>query len=236
MDTIALIVIIVSIFLIALASVYFIGLAATTRGLSATPLSLTCPPSQCATNVYNGEKVCPAPGATIEHAPFEVCNSRELCDNNITPYAVMPDGSTRSSGICETGQPCRCVSGPRCPEYILTTWNTTNGNPYTSLRDQSIVFVQRTAPPPISYVNALTTFCAVPPTWLSRSTPGCEIGVDIKTCVTKNPCLTGVLAYLPGPDGVVTYSTTPVACVRGTPCTDNKIAVWDNQLGAAVCS
>lgn len=226
-----------------------------------------CPLGACATNIYNGGKRCATVNGTRVAADleFEVCNTNVLCDNPITPYALQSDGSTAFNGVCEPGVACRCLRQPQCADYILSVFETANGNPYETLVGQRLAFPQSaeyTAPvtgvtssvPPIVYQDPSTTFCAVPIDWLPRTIPGCNFATvmtnqALETCMggplacdgaAFNPCLVGVLAFVP-PNfenfNASQISTTPLSCVRGQPCPcDRRLAVWDAQLGALTCN
>lgn len=118
--------------------------------------------------------------------------------------------------------------------------------------------------PPFQNKNPSTNYCTIPLDWLNYSSPGCNFGLnfetqqiqecfnlgnrtsDSKSCLdsnsaTTNPCLSGVLAYLPSEvdnfweNFDQLSKTTPLACVRGTPCQCNQISIWDNQMGAVTC-
>jgi len=158
---------------------------------------ITCPPDQCATNIYNGEKRCPLPGQTIiSDSSYEICVTAGLCDNSRNPYAVMSDESTNLEGVCETdpatGNPvtCRCLSRPQCANYILSGWNTYTGNAYVGLNQQRTSFTQFTASDPdadnvisnnspLSYIDDGNKFCQAPASWVARSTPGCSFLQEI---------------------------------------------------------
>lgn len=191
-----------------------------------TETTITCPPGQCATNITTGVKSCPTENISIKINPAEsVCNSRFVCDNPLTPYALQSDGSTNINGVCEPGVECPCLRVSQCPEYVLSVFTTSNGNPYSNLVGQRITFPQLssfvttggdvTDIPPIQFNNPATSFCATPPSWLPLSNPGCNFVnantpnsitySDLLLCmgmvngcsgITGSPCLQGVLAAL----------------------------------------
>jgi hypothetical protein len=220
-----------------------------------------CAPGQCATNIYNGEKLCPggtgsSTSGILADPAFEVCNSQLICDNPLTPYAVQDDLSTSITGVCQPGIVCRCLTKPQCAEYIVSIFNTANGNPFAGLQGSRTIFTQSnthvtaggtaTSVPPITYPNTLSSFCTVPLDFLNRSSPGCSFATEmnqttIQQCMAmNNACLVGTLAFLP--DNFNTFSvtdinSTPLACVRGTGCTGpGQVAVWNNELGQVLCS
>jgi hypothetical protein len=216
---------------------------------------LACAPGQCATNIYNGEKTCLGPNDVVYANPsYQVCNSPTLCENGVTPFALQDDRSTNTSGACPPGVICRCLTQQQCPDYIVSNFNTINGNAYTSLTGTRTAFVQsnvtqaptggRTNTPPLAFSNTVGTFCTVPLDFLPRSSPGCPFLTEINSsnylqCFnSSSACLVGTLAFIPDSVDNMTLSainSTPIGCVRGTPCTGSNVAVWDNQLGAVVC-
>ena len=198
------------------------------------PLTVPCPIGQCATNLFTGYKICPGSTGTAYINPEqEVCNSQFVCDNPITPYAVNADGSTNLYGVCEPGVACPCLRVLQCPEYIISAFTTSNGNPYEPLEGQRITFPQissytdvsgvESTTPPIQYTNPATIFCAAPLSWMPFSTPGCnfiDVGNnndisydDVLLCmgmisgcsgITGSPCLQGTLAFLSRDPGSLT--------------------------------
>lgn len=229
--------------------------------ISSVPLVIgeapvSCPIASCATNIYNGQKTCLGPNDVVEANPsYQVCNSSTLCDNSITPYALQNDGSTNVSGVCEPGIICRCLSQPQCPDFIVATFNTINGNPYTTLDGTRTAFVQSNITtnsagfpsniPPLKYQNPLTSFCSIPADFLPRASPGCNsisgavTAENLQQCFnTNSACKTGTLAFIPEDINLFnsnTINSTPLGCVRGVPCEQGQVAVWDRQFGGTVC-
>lgn len=218
----------------------------------------TCPIDQCATNLFTGVKRCPVPGGQIDlDLATEVCNSRTLCDNPVTPYAIQNDGSTDISGACDPGVECRCSRINRCPEYVAAAFTTNGGNPYQSLDGQRLTFPQtstRGLSGTIEYPNPSTTFCAAPATWLPLSNPGCNFATSgtmnseaIRICMglprgcnglTGNPCRQGTLAVVtdnPENVNINNLADQQFSCVDGTPCQCNQIAIYDTNFGGVVC-
>lgn len=165
-----------------------------------TGLISQCPPGQCATNIQSGFKRCPTTtsgssttesGVTVQLST-EVCNSQFACDNNITPFAVQSDGSTNIFGVCPENVPCQCLKNAQCAEYILSVFNSKNGNAYgpnnnpdnvSAFGGQRISFPQTTTSviqsgssmspssvvsdqTPLSFNNPGTNFCSIPASWL----------------------------------------------------------------------
>jgi len=224
-----------------------------------------CPPGQCATNIYNGEKRCPPPNTIIaSDLGLEVCNPPGSCIDSITPYAIQSDGSTDLQGTCQVGVNCRCTNIPSCPIYITSVFETISGNPYVSTNGQRTTFKQRTesidpntglvsSNPPLIYKNPAVTFCAIPAEWLPRSSPGCTFtdtvdAQSITQCMglqrgcdgqpVTNPCLRGTLAFITtDPDNFNSsqIDRIPIGCVEATPCPCGNVAIWDTNLGAVIC-
>ena len=202
-----------------------------------------CPPGQCATNFYNGEKRCPqdlSKGVITSDLTIEVCNPPFECTSGRTPYALQTDGSTDALGICEEGVICQCLPTAQCARYINTAFSTTNGNPYVSTDGQNTTFIQELVT--VAKIDDLTTFCQVPVQWLTRSSPGCTEITPVTTqsitdCVSNSsPCLTGTLAFIG--DSTLTPQqilNLPVACVTSPECPTGKVAIWDLQYNNTVC-
>lgn len=239
--TVILIVIVIVLFIIAMT---VLASGQGTRGGNV----LSCPPNQCATDLKSGIKRCPQEGQSMSYNPgIEVCNSATLCDNPLTPFAQRSDKSTDSSGICPLindgytarGSVCPCLRKAQCADYVTATFNTRNGDPYTTLQGQRIAFFQTVGTNPLTLGNAVTDFCQVPIAWLNRAIPGCsninEVNAStFSSCLqSSNHCLTGTLAIIPQQG--ISLLRSPVACVRGTSCQIGLLPVWDDQLGAIVC-
>jgi hypothetical protein len=194
--------------------------------------SFTCPPGQCATNLFTGYKTCPAPNTSITIDPsVEVCNSPFFCDNPITPFALQSDGSTNINGTCEYNVQCPCLRNSQCPDYVLSVFTTSNGDPFQELSGQRITFPQintyvdnsnriSSSIPPIQFNNPATNFCSVSISYLPLSNPGCNFIENINDmsyddllfCMggqlgcsgfNNSPCLQGSLALITNnPDSV----------------------------------
>lgn len=243
----------ITIILIALFIVYIIYVVASgytsglsTRGTNAGGgLYIECGPGQCPTNLVNGTKRCPVPGQSLlATAGQEVCNSAQICDSPITPYAVWSDGSTNLQGVCEAGINCPCVRTPTCANYVTSIWNAVDGNPYQPFSGQRISFQQTVSQPPIGFTNAAVSFCSIPVQWLPLSSPGCAFTgnmtcADIAPCmdVPNVPCMEGTLAIIGDPTTITssTVLNSQVSCVRGTPCPSGQVAVWNPASTAMQC-
>lgn len=236
--------------------IYLLALALTSSPRVVGVPPIPCQPGQCATNIFNGEKSCPPQDQIALIDPsFQVCNSPNVCDNQLTPYALQDDGSAISSGTCQPGVTCRCLRQPQCADYIVSIFESINGNPFTTLEGSHTAFTQTSngvdpntgqivSVPPIPYTDPLTSFCTVPLEWLNRSAPGCNFAAEMTLnslieCMDRDEaCLVGTLAFLAvNPDTFTSanINTTPLACVRGVACPSGQVAIWNNSLGEVVC-
>lgn len=235
----------------------------TPEAIGAVNFTITCPPGQCATSISSGIKTClPDITASMTIDPaVSVCNSRYLCDNPLTPYARLYDGSTNSSGVCDDGVECPCLRIPYCPDYVVSLFTSTNGNPFQEAEGQRILFPQQslyvgaTGPnlnPPFPLSDP-TQFCFASSQWLTLSNPGCpmfsgEMTPDqviycmggAKGCseLNSNPCLQGTLALISDDPETVTKKTASnglYGCVRGDPCPCGQMAIFDKNFGQVVC-
>lgn len=224
-------------------------------------IELPCGPGECATNLTSGFKRCPLNDEIITINPIsEVCNSKFLCDNPITPFALQSDSSTNLNGVCEPNVECPCLTKSQCSEYILSAYTTSNGNPYIPLTGQRILFPQVSADSaPISFSDPGRTFCAVPLSWLPISNPGCNFVnptqnnsmtyEDLTTCMggiseigcngfKGSPCLQGILSIITdNPESLTqqNITTAQFGCTRGTPCPCGMVSIWDTQYGNNIC-
>lgn len=221
-------------------------------------INYLCGQGQCATNILSGFKSCPVSNQdTITYNPGEeVCNSRFVCDNPLTPYALLSDGSTDTNGVCEPNTTCSCLRTTQCPEFILSNFTTSNGNPYTTINNQRITFPQQSSVvTPIELSDPSINFCFAPVSWLSFSTPGCNFingnnnvtYDDIVTCMGMskgcngnigNACLQGTLAFITNnPDSITrdNINIQQMGCVRGESCDCGQITIFDTNYGGIVC-
>jgi len=233
--------------------------------LSETSFLFTCLSGQCATDLESGFKTCPPLNDTtplVIDPRVAVCNGRYVCDNPLTPFALLWDGSTSSSGICNTGVECPCMKTIQCPEYIVSIFSSNGGNAYDDLSGQRISFPQVasyvdskgvTQNGPFVLNNLGREFCFAPLNWLAISSPGCGMFGDNVTydnlvyCMggaigcsglNNNPCKEGTLAIIANDSEDITSEEIPssiVGCVRGTPCPCGQIAIFDKNFGGIVC-
>lgn len=219
---------------------------------------MLCPVGQCATNILSGFKRCPEENVAISVDPSkEVCNERYLCTSPITPYAMNSDGSTNYYGVCEPGVICPCLRVNQCPEYIVSMFTASDGNPYNPLTGQRITFPQITGSPPLQYTIG-KAFCAAPLAWLPLSTPGCNFISsaqgnsitydDLLMCMglvsgcsdggPSSPCAQGVLALITDDPDAVTQTNIvngQYGCVQGLPCPCGQLAIYDTTFGGIIC-
>lgn len=210
---------------------------------------IPCQPGDCATNIETGMKTCPSTDTEIIHANpvYEVCNGRYTCDNQLTPFALLSDGSTNFYGQCETGVECACLKQPQCADYILSAFTASNGNPYSDVTGQRLLFPQIAHTPPIQ-----TTFCTAPVSWLPLATPGCNFIDEVdeaalrvcmglpKSCngALGDPCLQGVLAVISTAENQTqlgNINSWMVGCVRGQSCPCGQLTVFDTGTGSIIC-
>lgn len=223
-----------------------------------------CPAGQCATDIKTGFKICPSNNTDqLEIDPAQsVCNSKYLCENPLTPYAMNYDQSTSFSGVCPAGVECPCLQRTQCPEYVTAVFQANNGNPYGTIDGQRLSFTQLA-----SYSSATGIsinqpfvldapggqFCFAPISWLPLSNPGCPMFSDRPTyqqlvdCMggalgcsglNGNPCAQGTLAVIANSVDevdILQLPTSIVGCVRGNPCPCGQLAVFDKQFGNVVC-
>lgn len=221
-------------------------------------IGIACPIGSCVTNIYNGSKICPVleTGSLIADPSFEICNSKFLCDNPLTPYALLSDGSTDNNGICQTGIACRCLRLPQCSSNIVSVFSTSNGTPYQSFANQRITITQTlvqsptnvtttgTLSPNFQISDPLVNFCTISNSWLNNLQPGIcnddniETIAGIANCQSKNPCIAGTLAFIPDNIESFTpslYNVTPLSCVYGKSCDNTHFTVWDPRVNDVTC-
>lgn len=226
-----------------------------------------CPAGQCATNIYNGEKRCPLdPTIRVTYdAAFETCNSKFTCESKLTPYALLSNGATSELGICETNTVCRCLSRPQCPIETMVIFDMIQGSTYLQDNNTSrAIFAQiplgsqGDIGSPFTFDSTSSQFCAIKANHLNRVTPGsCSFAnpnqitvTEMRTCLQRNPCLVGVMAFHPTDINSFRLSASntdaiysvPVTCVPGyrppnggSVCGGLTVPVWDPTKGQVVC-
>lgn len=203
----------------------------------------TCPPGSCPTSTITGEKDC----TRSEYNPgTEVCVSQYACDNQALPFSVLSNNGTTNDGLCEpgteynaSGNTCRCVTRPTCPQYTTATFGLSNsridqssyqpGQPVTDLCSITI-----------DSLFGVGGYCSVTEDW---STTAGKL-TDVTRCIQANPCLFGQLAYIADPSELTinSYHYHPLACVIGRtgydsfgmPLQAGAVTIWDSGWGGVV--
>lgn len=206
---------------------------------------ITCERGKCATSIFNGDKRCPTSGdhIIVRDPAREVCNSKYRCNNQVTPYALLSDGSTSVFG-CEEGEVCRCLREPRCPSYTTTYFKIVND----TLHSQGSRALIRQYPldhpgynQPVTYRDSGRELCELPPIYLSRLSPNPCVFDDpynptldeIGHCMENRPCISGALAFIAdgrkSPDELIRHK---LSCVKGE--VRKGIAIWDTSQGRII--
>lgn len=225
-----------------------------------------CVSGQCATNIYNGEKRCSnEDGTVIVYDPkYEVCNSKYTCENSLTPYALLKDGSTNEKGICEQNNVCRCLTKPQCSEDNVVLFSLKGGSTQIDNSQSRAYFDQlsknyQSNISSIIYTNINTEFCAIKAYHLNIISPNAcffedenNITLDeISYCLNLNPCINGLMAFYPldinnfklDNNAIYTYPVACVPSIRGDNnnvslvnfCGVNKIPVFDKKTSNVIC-
>ena len=227
------------------------------NGSTISGIGLICPTGQCVTNIYNGAKICPNldTGTLIADPAFEVCNSRFLCDNPLTPYALKSDGSTNNAGICQRGVACRCLRAPQCSSNVTSVFTTSNGTPYQPLEGQRLMINQTLVPNSgitgstgntvnFQIGDPLTNFCTIVTSLLNNLNPGlCSLDnvstiTGLAKCMSRSPCSAGALSLIPDNPEAFDFSqinVTSIGCTYGRNCDQNHLTIWDNRINDIFC-
>ena len=242
---------------------YMLYLIISSGAAKVEPIAYTCNTNECATNLITGNKRCPEQeGDIVTRDPStEVCNSRFMCDNPITPYAMLSDGSTNNLGFCDEGIVCPCSRVARCPNYISATFTVVNSTSNNIIGQRATVIQARgdTVGNGGSLILNETnnTTCAIRPSLISVSNPGCGFinssGTsnisyeDIVTCmglpkkcngVESQPCISGTLAFITNNSSQFkrdNINQSLLACVNGTSCPCGQVALFDTKVGSIIC-
>lgn len=233
-------------------------LAFTAKGSNIIVAYEICPPGDCPTNRFTGEKRCPSGNQTpLQYDPIlEVCNPSKSCTANSTPYAIQSDGSTNISGDCDIDG-CRCVNYLTTPSYIEVLFNTQGGNIYTTDPTQltNLQFFQQPSPypgegnnVPILYQDATKQFWEIAPSDLGYLSPnpcsqffsdGPELSTEnLIKCINLNPCLVGRLAYLPKNTAAFAAAFNNNILNGGVPlgCVPNRVDKLSSPNGTNDCN
>jgi len=199
-----------------------------------------CAVGECVTDFITGEKKCPPLGSKDQYArdpTIQSCQPRYFCTSPQI-YAVQNDSSTNSQGICPDNTECRCLKNPYCAEYVIGYFNTSTGNPYSSILQDITTFIQNIDPnyttgnrPPDNQTLGLkvsnNSFCTIPVNWIYKSIPGCSYidytdsikGItsldsdvmNISNCMLSNPCNAGTLAFIPNVQNASSFRETDIS-------------------------
>jgi hypothetical protein len=240
--------VIIAIILIFILLVWILIVYNIKKNITSDSVYLQCIPGECATNIYNGTKICPSNTTEmiLIDPSYQVCNSRYTCSNKKTPFALNTDGSTNSNGICENNEICRCLSKASCPNDSLVLFNMINGTMYQGNPNNSRTIFQQIPVASqgennnILFSDQNTQFCAMKAYHLNRIAPGGCIYADpnnvtlleLQTCMNNNPCMVGQIAFYPiNSDNFIlnnqitnTIYDIPVACVPQITSTSGHIS------------
>ena len=143
-----------------------------------------CPVGKCVVDINNGFKRCPEDNTTaLTYFPeIEGCTGADVCEDTRVPYAVNNnDGANKN--ICEKDTICRCIATPQCDANLVSTFDITGGNPYsTDPRQQNYSFNNNTyndfyiddLPIVIPEDNLGRVFCHLNPAYTDRVKNGCD--------------------------------------------------------------
>ncbi len=225
-------------------------------------LLISCLPGQCGTNMFNGEKRCPESDLDVIliDPGYEVCNSKYACENPLTPYAVLADGSTNAAGVCEPNTICRCLNYSTCGDQVSTLFQVINGNLYSTQPGTRFTFQQIPMTTDFgagnaSYLDSAINYCSIKASSLNKLSPGsCTFSdtdfanssgtVLVATnCINENPCVRGVMVFnTSNPSnleingvGLAEVLSIPVTCVNETiSCDTEGTPCPDNICPAAM--
>lgn len=219
-----------------------------------TEFLVSCSSGDCATNIKTGEKRCPFSANTtvLADPTVEVCNPPESCASGVTPYSLNSDGSFNSTGKCESGQQCRCSTETKCPPFANVVFSI-NGNKFS--QDYTISQIPANGSSSKNgngnISSVATDSCYITLSDANRLTPGaCNSSTflnatSIIDCVSSNPCISGVLTFIPErtrdlykqPFNLLNEGiTTSMSCVPGKVCTSpSDIPIFDWKTGKSVC-
>lgn len=117
---------------------------------------MMCPPSFCATNIFNGERRCPPTGGSVESIiGTEVCNAPEGCTNiNTRCVYENPENGTSCpgdlnyTGLCTDENKCKCINRVFCPDWATAYFKPTividNGAEINNVLVQETIWTKST--------------------------------------------------------------------------------------------
>lgn len=175
--------------------------------------TLLCPLDECATNIFNGEKVCPSSTSQVSYDPsFQVCNPRYACRGS-TPYALQKGGGTSASGLCPPETECACFRFPFCPDYVSSYFTVVGASPYQDLEGTNAIVYQNT-----SYSNALNQDVTLAPLALPNEASFCSVPESWRERIYPQQCLLGNLYYVTQNLQQFNRERDPLACIASPPC------------------
>ena len=143
-----------------------------------------CPSGKCVVDINSGSKRCPdGNDKKLTYYPtLEGCTDRDSCDDERIPYAVKSNGEANTR-LCDSGETCRCVAKPQCADYIVSTFDITNGNPYsTDNTELNYYFTINSNGKDVYSKKSISynqdelgnKFCKINPAFTDRITNGCN--------------------------------------------------------------
>jgi len=182
-----------------------------------SPYVHSCPEGECATNIYNGEKICPKEGERAEIKEFQVCNPAYSCQG-ITPYAMLNEATqegtiTSPLGICPEGEKCPCFKSAYCADYITTYFTVVGATPYENILDTTANVYQS-----FTYVNAADDITPFSPLSLPGETSFCSIPARWRDRLYPKYCLRGSLYYLTRKVSSFDPTRDTLSCIKEEPC------------------
>lgn len=196
-----------------------------------TSVMRQCLPGQCVVNSYSGVKRCPNNKSELLSAniSYELCSSEFVCDNPSASLSVDDRGVAIGGSTCPSGVSCQCLSGQYCGPNIMSYFI-----PFWSSQDPLVKYGQKT-----SVTDTLGNIHYTPPYYIASTGGSCTISPTLYANGSLNTgsCLFGTLAYFPKAGSTVGGLTTPLACVRGSPCPNGQglTAVWDPITEKITC-
>jgi hypothetical protein len=174
-------------------------------------VSDVCPTDECATSIEQGTKRCPQPGQSVKYdITKEVCSAKFSCTSPVLPYPQSSDGSTLLGSSCEPNIPCPCLKTQTCPNWVTSTFATSDGSSAYTQNINDLNFVQNIGS---KISNPLSNFCYISKDWAPKTNPtNCYYG-SLMPVITSTEKITDVTKY----------SCVVGECSTGTPTLDPSI-------------
>ncbi len=189
-----------------------------------------CNAGECPTNLLSGVKRCSIdPTERIKYNPkYEVCNSQNLCDNPLTPFAELESGATIDNGVC-VSEGCNCRTARICNNWNVVAFKDDGTSisqiPLSGTRELQPGY---TCDMHVSTIQGIN--CPI-----TGETPE-EIEANLRACSALYPecgqlplCKMGYLAITN--EGLSSRYT----CVADTPCTCGQASILDHRTGNITC-